>query len=271
MRTRARWKNVPNRGQNMTFVDTDHSPAAGKSIWEACPQLAMLDPSVGFSFMEDFLSFPIDDTTANPTAWKLAGDTATGAVTTPAGILGGVINVATGALDNNETYIQLGTATFEPFCITNASGKPVYFEARVKSLQHADEAIFVGLAEAGCAAADFLADNTGVPADKDYIGFRYKTDAPTEWDFAYKKAGQAEQEAAAVAVNADDWHTFSFYFDGASTIYVYIDGVLQATTHATSGATFPSGEEMSPIIAIKTGAAAARNVQVDWIKVAQLR
>jgi len=259
------------RHENMTFRDKDHSPAMGTSVWELCPQLAALDPAVAFQFFEDFLKFALDDTTANPTEWKYTSDTAAGAVTLPASLTGGVANVATGATDNDETYIQLGLATFEPFVITNASGKPVWFECRVKALQHADESILIGLAEAGCAAANFMADNTGVPADKDFVAFRYKADAPTQWDVAWRKAGQAEQEIANVVANADDWHTFGFFFDGASTVTFYVDRVANATVALASAATFPSGEELSPIIAIKTGAAVARNVQVDYIKVVQAR
>jgi len=273
MKTLARWKNVANRGRNMIFADQEYSPTAGTSLAEGIPSLAMYcDPAVAFEMREDFLAIPLDDTTANPTEWAYVSDTAAGAVTFPAGLVGGVVNLATGGVDNNETYIQYGLPTCEPFKITNASDKAVWFEARIKSLQHADEGVFIGLAEAGAiTGGNFLVDNTGVPADKDYIGFRYKCDASAEWDVAWKKAGQAEQEIAAAAVNADDWHTFGFYFDGESTVTFYIDRVASATVATTSAATFPSGEELSPVIAVKTGAGAARNIQVDYIRVVQAR
>lgn len=274
MKTLAYWKNVTNRGRNLVFRDLEYSPAAGTSVWEGCPSLAKVcDPAVAIEYFEDFLELPLDDTTRNPANFKWVSDTAADGITLPK-VAGGVVNVATGGVDNNETYLQLGGAanvTNAPFSITNASDKALWFEARVKSLQHADEAVFIGLAEEGSAVANFLADHSGVPADKDYIGFRYKTDVPTAWDVAWKKNGQAEQEIAAAAVNADDWHTFGFYFDGESTVTFYIDRVAHATVATTSAATFPSGELMAPIIAVKTGAAAARNVQVDYIRVVQAR
>lgn len=273
IRTDARSRGFDNIGRNMEFFDRALSPALGTSIWQICPQLAALDPAVAIQFFEDFISVPCDDTTRNPTGYKFAGDTAADGITFPK-VAGGVMNIATGGVDNNEMYLQLGaatSATSAPFVITDSNSKPLFYEVYVKALQHADEAVFVGLAEEGAAAANFLADDSGVPADKDYIGLRYKTDASAEWDIAWKKNGQAEQEIANVVANADDWHRFSLLFDGLHTVYFYIDRVLNATKALSSAATFPSAQQLAPIFAIKTGAAAARNVQIDYFKIFQVR
>jgi len=274
MRTRARWKNVANLGANMAFVDDQFSPAAGVSMWDGCPILAMLqDPRVGLLYHEDFLDLASDDTTTNPDAWKWVSDTATGSITLPK-VAGGVLQAACGGVDNNETYIQLGQTgglTAAPFFITDNNAKPFWFEVYVKALEHADEGVFIGLAEEGAAVANFLADNTGVPADKDFIGFRLKADASAEWDVAWRKSGQAEQEIAAAAVNADDWHRFGFHYDGLHTVTFYIDGTAHATVALTSAATFPSGEALAPIIAVKTGEGVAKSVQIDYVRIAQIR
>ncbi len=273
MRTIFNWRNLANAGRGGTFRDYSYSPTLGTSIWEMCPQLAALDPAVAIQFFEDFISVPLDDATRNPLGYNVITDTATDAITLPK-VAGGVLDLATGGVDNNETYIQLGgstSAVAAPFVITDANSKPFFFEVYAKALQHADEAIFIGLAEEGACAANFLTDNSGVPVDKDYIGFRYKTDAPTEWDVAWKKAGQAEQEIAAVAVNADDFHRFGFVFDGLHTVTFYIDRVAHATVALTSAATFPSAQQLAPIFAVKTGAGAASHVQVDYFKIFQVR
>lgn len=273
MKTLAFWRNVANRGRNMIFRDEELSPSAGASpVAERCPSLALLcDPQVAFQFFEDFLTLAFDDTTGNPTAWKFTGDHAAYA-TLPASVVGGILNLACGDTDNDETYIQLGQATSEPFKITDASDHPLWFEARVKALEHADVGIFIGLAEAGCAAANFLVDNTGAVADKDFIGFNILTATPTAWNTTWKKAGQnVATNAGEAGTNADDWHIFGFFFDGESTVTFYADGVACTTTATTSAATFPSGEEMSPIIAVKTGEGVAKNVQVDYIRVVQAR
>lgn len=273
MQTKSNWRSFANIGKVLTFRDADKSPAAGASIWESCNQLAMLDPALAISFFDDFLNLPMDDTTGNPVAWRWASDTATGGITL-AKLAGGVVNVACGGVDNNESYIQaggLGSATNAPFDITDVSGKPLWFEARVKAVEVADVGIFVGLAEEGASAANFLTDNSGVVADKDAIGFKILTASPAAWDTHWKKAGQVLGGAAAVAVNAGDWHTFGFVFDGVSTVTFHVDRVAHATVATTSAATFPSAQLMAPIIAIKTGEGTAKSVQVDYIKVVQVR
>ena len=272
MRTRARWLNVPNRGQNMVFVDQTHSPAAGTSLWEACPQLALLDPYVGWTYFEDFIHPAITPATLVPYDWAFTGDIANASMTFPISLVGGVANVSVGATDEDESYYQLGKAvTVAPFVITDNSGKMVFFEIRVKAMQVAEFACFVGLAEEGAAAADFLTDASGVLADKDFIGYNILSATPTAWNYTHKKAGQAVATQAGVAVNGADWHRFGFYFDGLHTIRNYINGSLNATTYLTSAATFPSGEEMSPIIALKSTTVGAKNIQIDYIKVAQIR
>jgi hypothetical protein len=222
-------------------------------------------------YTEHFVAPPTDDTTANLLGWITATDH--NAITQPASLTGGVIEVPCGNTDNDEYYTQLGLATNEPFVIGGAAGiangYPVYFGARVKALEHADEAYFVGLAEAGCAAANFLTDNSGVVADKDFIGFNTLTATPDAWNMTWKKSGQAVQTTAGVAVNAADWHIFEFFYDGSTTVTFFIDGVASTTTATTTAATFPGAEEMSPILAVKTGEAVLKRLQVDWLRVFQ--
>jgi hypothetical protein len=274
MKTQALWKNVANRGRNMIFRDYEYSPAVGTSLAEMIPSLPLLcDPRVGFQFFEDFLRLPLDDTTRNPSDACWISDTATDSITLPK-VVGGVVQVASGAGDNNETYIQFGGAagiTCAPFSITDVGDKAVWFEARVKALEVADVGIFVGLAEEGSAVADFLVNDTGAVVNKDFIGFNILTATPTAWNSTWKKAGQVVATNAGVAVNAADWHTFGFYFDGESTVTFYVDGVAHATVATTSAVTFPSGELMAPIIAVKTGEAVLKRVQVDYVRVVQAR
>jgi hypothetical protein len=224
-------------------------------------------------FLDHFVFVPVDDTTANPVGWSFSGDTATGSLTSPVSLTGGVINLATGGVDNNETYFQLGSATSAPFVIGGAAGiangYPVYFGIRVKALQHTENGVFVGLAEEGAAAGDFLANDSGVITDKDFVGFNMLTATPAAWNITWRKNGQAVQTTTAVAVNADDWHIFEFYYDGATTVTFWVDGTAHATVATTTAATFPGAEEMSPILAIKTGAGAAKHIQVDWLRVVQ--
>jgi hypothetical protein len=227
-------------------------------------------------YLNHFTHFSADDTTRNPTEWKWVSDTANDSVTLPVSSPGGVLQIATGAVDNNETYIQLGSATSAtnaPWIIAGAAGvansKPLYFGARVKCTTHVDGAWFVGLAGEGAAAANFMVDNSGALVDDDIIGFGIVTGTPAAWDITWRNAGQAVQTVAAVAVNADDWHTFEFWYDGATTVTFWIDGTAHATTATTTAATFPFNEEMAPILACKSGDGAAKVLQIDWLNVVQ--
>lgn len=268
MQTRSVWKRVTNLGNNMAFRDKDLSPA--NSLWDSAPLLAAMDPGVAFKLFEDFLAIPCDDTTSLPTGWKVVKDAAC-SITLPAG-LGGNLLIATDGVDNEEAYMQLGPlATEAPFGITSASAKPLWFEIKAKALQHADMGVFIGLAKAAAAAANFLTDNTGVPADKDYIGFRIKTDASAEWDVAWKKTGQAEQEVANVVANADNFHFFGFHFDGTNTITFYVDRVAVSTVALANAATFPGGVALAPICALKTGEAVIKSIDIDYLMVVQVR
>ena len=107
-------------------------------------------------YLDHFTHVPADDTTRNPSEWKWVSDTATDSVTLPISVTGGVLQIACGAVDNNETYIQLGSATSAtnaPWIIGGAAGiansKPLYFGARVKAPRTLTAAWFVGLAGEG--------------------------------------------------------------------------------------------------------------------------
>lgn len=220
-----------------------------------------------YKYLNHFISLPVDDTTAKPSDWVVVTDHNPG-MSLPASNPGGTLKVDCGDTDNDEANCQLGTATNEPWVITTSSGKPLYFGIRVKTAEHADEGIFVGLMEPG-STTNTLTDNSGVLADKDFVGFNILTATPTAWNITWKKAGQKVQAATNVATNADDYHTFEFYFDGASTVRFFVDGVESATTATTSAGTFPSGEELTVTLAIKTGEGVAKSMLIDWVNVVQ--
>jgi len=226
-------------------------------------------------YLNDFVSLSLDNTTRNPMDWTVFTDSGADTITLPISLPGGVMELATDAGDNNEVYMQLGggtSLTNEPFVIGGAGGianaSPLYFGARVKGLEHADESYFVGMAERGSAANGFIADGAASIVNKDFIGFSTVSGTPDAWDVTWKITGGAVQ-ATAVAVNAADWHTFEFWYDGVTTVSFWIDGVQSATTATTTAATFPGAEEMAPIIGVKTGEAVLKRLQVDWLRVVQ--
>jgi hypothetical protein len=227
-------------------------------------------------YINHFTHLALDNTTRNPDDWCVFTDSGADTITLPVSVTGGVMQLTTDGADNNEVYMQLGGAacvTNAPFVIAGALGaansKPLYFGARVKPLAAVDECYFVGLAEEGSAVDGFIVDNTGAIVNKDFIGFCTLTGSAAAWRATWKVTDGAVQAITAIAVNASDWHTFEFFYDGVTTVRFYADGVLNATVATTTAATFPYAEEMSPIIGVKTGAAAAKSLQVDWLRCVQ--
>jgi hypothetical protein len=149
-----------------------------------------------------------------------------------------------------------------------ANNAPLYFGARVKALEHADEAYFVGLAEEGSAAVGFIAADATAMVNKDFIGFNTLSGTPDAWNITWKVTGGLVATTA-VVVNAADWHIFEFWYDGQTTVSFWIDGVQSATIATTTAATFPYAEEMAPILGVKTGEGTHKHLQVDWLRVIQ--
>ena len=242
-----------------------------------------------FMFYDDFLNFSgfspaISGTTAlpsttvpGPAGYKLYADTATSAcgIAPLATESGGVTQLSVGATDNHEVWLQSGN-NFGAISDTAGSDKLTIFEARVRFTQVADNAnaVFVGLAEEGLNAADTKADNTGVMASKDFIGFNTVQADGDSLLFSYRKAGQTQQDVLTygTALSAATWYKFGFVYNPkapeSKRISVFVDNEEQSTyVTATNiaAATFPDGEELGLLTGMKTGGATAASFDLDWV------
>ena len=240
------------------------------SMWDGCPDTAYSDPSLAWTYMEDFDDFQLDGSDEPTVGWNWAEDAgATTALTT--GTTGGIITVKTNITQDNGCAMQIGTSTAGTIIeYTGSSGKESWTEFRVSAAQSAvsDQSIFIGLAEEGSAAADFIADAGNDFADKDLIGFTMWEADAGDWDFCYQTELGTFGTIADVAENdAGDWHRLGWHFDGVTTLTVWADGVAHSTTLDTTADYFPDAEELSPIIAVKNHAGTARSVQLDYIKI----
>jgi hypothetical protein len=188
----------------------------------------------------------------------------------------GAITFTSAATDNNSAVLQCGGSASVSSAITaaGAGNKMVIFECRGKVGQLTETGLLWALTEEGLTADDILVDDTGALPSKDLIGFHAPMAASTcVVDFVYRKAGQTAQviiDDLATLV-ADTYVKLGFIYDysepAANRIAVFKDGVLQ-TTYVTetniAASTFPSGEELQPLFAQKTGAAAAKTSTLDW-------
>jgi hypothetical protein len=189
--------------------------------------------------------------------------------------VGGVLKITTDNTDNDEVWLSPGSATSVMTKITSGSSEVVAYECRVRATQIVTQNAFFGLSEEGLAAADTVSD-AGAFASKDMIGFNLAEAASATMTFAYRKAVQAltVNIAALKTIVAATWYKFGFLYDGGAPISkrirVFVDGEEQSTyVTATNiaAATFPSGEELNPLIGLKNGAGAITQWDVDWIRV----
>lgn len=226
-----------------------------------------LNPEAAFMYVEDFIgNVPFPAASGSAGGWKSVGD-ATYDVVAAAGSIGGQLQLTPETGSNNEVYFQLGEVGTETFIeYVKSSGKKSWIEFRVAFTSITNAAnILIGLAEEGAAAANFINDSGADIADKDVVGFVIWEGDPDAVDCLHQKAGGvlADPGLAKVPV-AGTFYTFGIYFDGVETVSYYVDGVAVQTADLDT-ATFPTGEELSPIIAIKNGAADG-TLEIDWIK-----
>lgn len=264
---------------------TEPSPA----IWD---RLSMTDVfhRKAKHFFEDFtsLAIPLAVTSnaavyAGDQGWYSYEDTGD-AITQLATDDNGVIQLSVAATNNNESWIQAGSATsvmFTPRTKANG-GTSILFEARVNMSTLVGN-MFVGLMEEGEAAADTMGD-TGVLADLDFIGFHVSEGTPTVAIFKYNKTSSGASDGTSVIASAhtfvaDEFVKLGFVVDMQESnnnkrVKAFVNGIEQGTgitnTAYENTTLFPTGEEMHAIFGVKNNNA-AKIGRCDWIRCAQLR
>ena len=247
----------------------------GNSFWGQTQAPQVYAPHLFFEYFEDFIRPQGSSvaTTLQPFGWRYTGD-GNGNVTSVDG-RGGRLQIACTATANDEQYLSLDgftTGGNDFFSITANSGKPVWAEFKVLASSTASGAYFVGLATHAANAANFMVDTTTEFADVGLLGFTIDHDAPTQWIWTHKASGQTVQESTQVVANdATNDVRLQFYFDGATTLKVYANDTKLSSEYNVSAATFPTGVAMVPFFGVKNPAGAARNLQVDYLRIIQGR
>lgn len=245
-------------------------PSPVEGPWAGCPPIGYFaDPSYAYGFFEDFLGLAIDDTTALPVGWTATADT-TGAIILELSSPGGTIKLTTHTDANDAAGLILGSgATGEPFLIKQNTGKKLWYGSRVKMAEHTDNlCAFIGLAGGG-ATFDAMTDTTGILADNvDLIGFNVLAASGDLVKYSFKTGTKAVVAATAITAHAAAYYTYNLYFDGLTTVYVYINDVYIGTMDV-SAAAFPENG-VAPAFFVKT-TSGAKNMHIDWVKCVQLR
>lgn len=242
-------------------------------------------------FFDDFESFyPVTVTTAagqlqpgNGYFAYIEADATVGSILPLATKTGGVVKFLTSTDaadgDNHDTVLTTGgnVAALGAISDTAGSDKLTIFESRIQlpSVTNGDGSIFVGCGEEGLAAANTpIADDSGhVLSSDDLIGFFISEDDNDALKFVYRKNGGATQTVLTygTALAADTWYNLGFVYDPAAKaserIKIFVNNVEQSTyvTAANiAAATFPDGEELALVAAIKASANAdAQNFLMD--------
>ena len=265
MQTRAYWNNY-----NMTFRDETYGPSAGSSLWQTCPLVAHLDPSLASTFYDDFWSLPCTAIAATDGRWGLTEDAGKTGTDAMQDMRGGVWKLFCGGTNNEETYLH---TIGESWILT--AGHSLWFEARVAVVEAStNEANFwIGLTDVE--AANQIADTNAGPIGTYFgVGF-FKTGG------ALTTVGFETSNGTTQSTSTSQWTVVSSAFrnygcwiktestsDTVAVCTPYVDGVA-GTAH---NITLASLAEMEFVVGLKTGSTDAEDaLLIDYVKIVQIR
>lgn len=236
-------------------------------LWANCPA-SLADPAYSV-FFDDFLN-PASATASDYHAYTSTDDSGTGTNAFQDAACG-IYNVVTAAADND--YHAMSTVA-ENWLF--ASRKPLWFEARFKLSEGTtnESTWWFGLTDT-LTTGGMQANAAGPLASYDGA-LIYKTpETALTVNFETSNAGTQNTLAAFATGISNTWHRAGFYFDGTattSTITPYFHNGTSWTIGAAQNITLSGLEEMHAVFGVKAGpTAAAETLQVDYLKIVQLR
>lgn len=234
-------------------------------LWLGCPPPNEVDPSNSFQFFDDFLN-PAGATASDYHAYTSNDDASTG-TNAFQDVPGGVYNVVTAAADND--YHAMSTVA-ENWLF--AAGKELWFEARFKVAEAATNASawWLGLTDT-LTTGGFQANTAGPLAAYDGA-LIYKTpETAMTVNFETSNAGTQNTLAEFATAITDTWHRAGFYFDGVGYITPFFHNGTVWTKGAAQAISLTGLEAMHAVFGIKAGGANAETLQMDYLKIVQLR
>lgn len=206
-------------------------------------------------YFDDFFSY--DDTAT-------VGDYVEVSDGTPAVDVGdannGVLSIACGSTDNDETYISSMHEIFK-----FETNKNFFFEARVKLTEaNTDDAnIIIGLSDT--VAADSLVDNGAGPmASYDGVVF-FKVDGGTVWQFETSNAGTQNTNTNIGSFTSGSWHKLGFFYDYNDGVTAIVTPFLDGVAGTAKNLTIAGLAEMHVLMGVKAGDTNAETLLVDYV------
>jgi len=173
---------------------------------------------------------------------------------------GGWLKIVTNDASADSMELQMNGESFKL-----AVGKKLWFNASFAILDVSETDFFIGLA---------ITDTTVMTACTDRVGFELNNDGnidalveqnstesttDTTSDLA-DCAAEANLAAKSVAVG--------FYWDGVSSVYFTVDGVLKVTkTDNATTIVIPDDEALTPTICVKAASAAVQTAWIDYVEI----
>lgn len=251
----------------LMLVPSGTAAGAGPSplIWDDCPVLEMMvDPTVGYHYFDDFFGNSVAPGAGAAAAdgWTLTQATS-GTMGSVIGV-GGVVQLSAGAA----TADQGINAQLLNCCVKPAAEKTIWFEARVK-VSHIDNQIFVGLASTD---TSLIATGALDETNPSLIGFFTDVNSTsTKYGTCTSKAGTNDTtEDIAVGFAAATWAKVGFKVTGVSKVEFFYDGALVETGETANA--IPDAVELAlSLVCQNEDGANTNTLDVDWVRVAQLR
>lgn len=164
----------------------------------------------------------------------------------------GLCAIVTDAAEDDGISAQLLNESFKLTSTVNA----LYFGIRMKLSDATQSDFFAGLA---------ITDTAILGGVTDRIGFE-KLDGSTAVKFMLEK-DSTETLSSSLLTADTSYHVLEFYFIGGGGVEVFVDGVSAATPATTN---LPDDEDLRLSLEFLAGAAAAKTMTIDWIRVIQI-
>ena len=200
-------------------------------------------------FITDFTSFPVDDTTGDPTEYTSTVVEAGSGNTTIASTdkSGGAVLITTAANENDGGSYQLLGESFK------TDGNELYFGTSIATNEATQSDVLLGLSVTDTAMLGGLANGIYFECLDGATGIS-----------AVTESGSSETQSDSLGTLADDTFVeLEFYYNGSN-----VEFFLNGSAVATHTATIPS-TEMRVSFEYLTGAAAAKTMTLDWIRCIQ--
>lgn len=255
-------------------ADTNAGPSPG--VWKDCPWSDIqIDPRVGFSFFDDFVSrpFTVPTTEANfGSMWK--GFSSSGGLMSEGGEVGGTFLIGDATDDEGASIATVGL----PFKIIRGGGS-LWFEARVKftAITNTASGHFLGLMAQQTLSATVPIAAAGTLADNNFVGWHRLEGDGDQVDAVYKADGVTQvnvgTDLAPTALVAGTYVKLGMYYNQDSyDLKFYVDGVEVDSYNvvAAAGTDFPNDVQMG-ISLNSLSTTDGGQMELDWVRAAQLR